>query len=49
MSKKSKPSDLDELRQLGRWTGLESYHGVGYVVHTAPCTHWSDVFWVHRC
>ena len=25
-------SDLDELTQLGRWTSLESYRGVGYVV-----------------
>jgi len=32
MSIKSKPSGLGELRQLGRWTDLESYSGVGYVI-----------------
>ena len=34
VSKKSKPSDLDELRQLRWWTGLESYRGISY---RGPC------------
>ena len=29
VSKKSKPSGLDELRQLGWWTSLECYRGIG--------------------
>jgi len=27
------PSGLDELRQLWRRTGSESYSGIGYIIH----------------